>query len=96
MSGIVRFLPLVTWPSMVRWYNHSRYAAPRITPVTAKTAQMRLASNAPCIIVNSPTNPFNSGRPAELSMAMAKMMANFGMTCASPPYSLISRVCRRS
>ena len=36
---------------------------------------MRLASNAPCRIVNSPMKPFSSGRPAELSIAMAKTIA---------------------
>ena len=77
---MVGFFPLVTCPSMVRWYSHSRYAAPRITPVTAKAAQIRLASNVPCKIVNSPTNPLSSGNPAELSMAMAKTVANFGIT----------------
>jgi len=31
--------------------------------VTANAAHQRLASNAPCRIVNSPTNPFSSGNP---------------------------------
>ena len=43
-------------------------------------------------MVNSPTNPFSSGRPAELSIAMANTTANFGITCARPPYSVIARV----
>ena len=67
-----------------------------MTPVTAKAAQMRLASKAPCRMVNSPMNPLSSGSPAELNMAMAKIMANLGITCARPPYSEISRVWRRS
>ncbi len=44
-------------------------------PVTAKAAQIRLASKAPCRIVNSPMKPLSSGRPAELSMAKANTIA---------------------
>ena len=40
--------------------------------------------------------PFNGGMPMELSAASRNTMVNTGITFMSPPYSEISRVCRRS
>ena len=49
-------------------------------------------------IVNSPTNPFpgRAGIPMEERVMSMKNTANTGMTRESPPYSEMSRVCRRS
>jgi len=41
-------------------------------------------------------NPFNGGIPMELSAAKPNTTVNIGITLISPPYSEISRVCRRS
>ena len=51
------------------------YAAPRTMPETAQAAQRQFTSNAPCKIVNSPINPFSSGRPMLESMTIMKSVA---------------------
>ena len=51
---------------------------------------------APCKIVNSPMKPLSGGIPIELSAAIRNTIVNTGITFSSPPYSEISRVCRRS
>jgi hypothetical protein len=40
--------------------------------------------------------PFMPGRPIEASVINRKAATSLGMTALSPPYSAISRVCRRS
>src|ERR1019366_2275513 len=52
--------------------------------------------NVPCRMVNSPTNPLSSGSPIEDINMMSVIVAYTGMTLEMPPYSEISRVCRRS
>jgi hypothetical protein len=45
---------------------------------------------------NSPTNPFKNGSPIDDNEANTKSVENHGIGFASPPNSLIWRVCRRS
>ena len=47
-------------------------------------------------MVISPMKPFSGGIPMELSAASRNTIVNIGITFISPPYSEISRVCRRS
>ena len=41
-------------------------------------------------------NPFSGGRPIDDIVMIRKMAAKTGITFDRPPYSAISRVCRRS
>ena len=46
--------------------------------------------------MNSPTKPFSSGSPIDDMNMISEMVAYTGMMFEMPPYSEISRVCRRS
>ena len=67
-----------------------------MTPSPATTTNRQSQRNAPSMIRNSPTKPFSPGMPIEASVMMRNAAVNRGITCFSPPNSLISRVCRRS
>ncbi len=72
------------------------YAAPSTMPLAAKTAHTRLCMKAPCRIRNSPMNPLSVGRPIDDIVISRNTPAKAGITFDNPPYSEISRVCRRS
>jgi hypothetical protein len=65
-------------------------------PLAANAAQTLLATKTPCRIRNSPMKPFSVGKPIDDMVITRKTAAYTGMTFDSPPYSEISRVCRRS
>ena len=46
--------------------------------------------------VDTTMNPFNNGKPIDDMVMIRKTIAKTGITFEMPPYSEISRVCRRS
>src|SRR5207245_3261408 len=48
------------------------------------------------MVRNSPTNPLKPGTASEDRQMKRKRAANHGITALRPPYSAISKVCRRS
>ena len=60
------------------------------------TAQLNEIWYAPPTMVISPIKPLRGGIPIELSAAIKKKIVKSGITRSKPPYSEISRVCRRS
>ena len=72
------------------------YAAPSTMPLAATAAHILFAVNTPCKISSSPMNPLSAGNPIDDIVIRRNTAAYPGMTFESPPYSEISRVCRRS
>ena len=65
-------------------------------PTAAKVAQTMERFAAPSRMVNSPMKPLSAGSPIDDSAAIRNSVAYIGICLASPPYSEINRVCRRS
>ena len=51
---------------------------------------------APIMMRNSPTKPLRPGSPAEARATKTKTVVYLGTVAAMPPYSAMTRVCRRS
>ena len=72
------------------------YVAERTTPDAASAAILGSQRNAPSRMRNSPTNPFSPGNPIDESVTIRNTATSRGVILFKPPYSAISRVCRRS